>query len=380
MTAHTETHILTFTREMIRALQPKSYDLKMGSLIDSIATKSITSKGWSFDDLGYSEDDEYTEHGHRYYCRMRIAFQHPTNKPGSTEFASILYTLYGRAMSNAFGNWTLTEVDGNEYAAPDSEDAVTDKIDKEMIGYADCVIPDDFDSYFSHLYGLEAQIFRVKSALKAAIRSNFRNRFNVVLVGPPGCGKSDIALSLQRALGEDSVMSFDATSTTAAGFIKDVNDRDILPRVMTFEELEKAGTDAMVPLLGVTDQRGEIKKVTARGKVDRAVKCLAIATVNDYEKFSTMQAGALSSRFSTVVHFNRPDRTVLSQILHREVQKDNGDPEWVKPALDYCLDRGIDDPRRIIAFCLTGADDLLTGEYQKMMDATSAPDTSPVED
>lgn len=373
MSAHTESHTIVFRRDMIRALQPKSYDLKMGSLVDSIATKSITSKGWAFDDLGYSEDAEYTEDGHRYYARMRIAFQHPTNKPDTFEFASILYTLYGRAMANAFGNWTLIQVDGAEYAAPDSEDAVTDKIDKEMIGYADCEIPADFDSYFSHLYGLDAQISRVKSALKAAIRSGFRNRFNVVLVGPPGCGKSDIALSLQKALGSDSVMSFDATSTTAAGFIKDVNDRDILPRVMTFEELEKAGTDAMVPLLGVTDQRGEIKKVTARGKVDRAVKVLAIATVNDYERFETMQAGALSSRFSNVVFFEKPGREVLSQILHREIQKDGGDPEWVKPALDYCEQHGIDDPRQVIAFCLTGADDLLTGEYQKMMDATSKP-------
>jgi hypothetical protein len=371
MTAHTESHILIFQRTMIRALQPKSYDLKMGSLVDSIATKSITSKGWTFVDRGFTEDDEWSDDGHRYTCRMDVAFQHPTNKPAKTEFASILYTLYGRAMTVAFGQWTLMTVDGNEYAAPDSEDAVTDKIDKELIGYADCEIPGDFDSYFAHLYGLDAQIARVKSALKAAIASGWKNRFNVVLVGPPGCGKSDIALSLARALGEDAVMSFDATSTTAAGFIKDVNDRDILPRIMTFEEVEKASPDALQPLLGVTDQRGEIKKVTARGKVDRQVKVLAIATVNDYEKFSAMQAGALESRFSNTVFFNRPDRSVLSQILHREVKKVDGNPEWVSPALDYCEDNGIDDPRKVIAFCLCGADDLLTGEYQKMMAATS---------
>ena len=74
-----------------------------------------------------------------------------------------------------------------------------------------------------------------------------------------------------------------------------------------------------------------------------------------------------------MVFFEKPGREVLSQILHREIQKDGGDPEWVKPALDYCEEHGIDDPRRVIAICLTGADDLLSGEYQKMMDATAAP-------
>ena len=44
-----------------------------------------------------------------------------------------------------------------------------------------------------------------------------------------------------------------------------------------------------------------------------------------------------------------------------------------EPALDYCEDHGIDDPRQVIAFCLCGADDLLTGDYQKMMDATAEP-------
>jgi hypothetical protein len=373
MAAHTESHTVTFQRDMIRALQPKSYDLKMSSLIDSIATKSLTGRGWSFDDMGYSEDTEQTEVGHRYYARIQIAFQHPTNVPGSSEFASILYTIYGRAMTNAFGNWTLTEVDGNEYAAPEDDDSVTSKIDKEMIGYADCEIPDDWTSHFEHLYGLDPHIARVRSAVDAAVRSNFRNRFNAVLVGPPGCGKSDIAESMKRALGEDAVMSFDATATTAAGMIKELNDRDILPRIVIFEEIEKASESAMQPLLGILDQRGEIRKTTARGSIQRDTKCLAIATVNDYALFQRLQAGALKSRFSNTIFFNRPTRETLSRILHREVSKVDGNAEWVRPALDYCEDHDIDDPREVIAFCLCGADDLLTGDYQKMMDATAAP-------
>jgi len=375
MNAHTETHTVTFTRDMDRALQDKSYRRSVDSLISSIATKSLTNRGWSFDEAGtgLTEDTEQTEVTRRYTWTMEVNFAHPSIVPGSTEFASILFTLHGRAMTPAFGRWILTAVDGKPYQAPESDDSITSKIDKEMIGYADCEIPSDWNDYFDHLYGLDPHIARVRSAIEAAIKSNFRNRFNVVLVGPPGCGKSDISESMKRALGEDAVMSFDATSTTAAGMIKELNDRDILPRVVVFEEIEKATEAAMQPLLGILDQRGEIRKTTARGNIQRDTKCLAVATVNNYELFCRLQAGALESRFSNTVFFARPSRETLSMILHREVSKVDGDPEWVIPALDYCEQRGIDDPRKVIAFCLCGGDDLLTGEYQKMMDATAAP-------
>jgi MoxR-like ATPase len=267
----------------------------------------------------------------------------------------------------------LAEVDGKPYAPPSDADTVTLKMEADQIGYSDCDIPADWDSHFEHLYGLDSHISRVKSALTAGIASSWRNRFNTVLVGPPGCGKSDIALSMKSALGENAVMSFDATATTAAGLIKTLNDLEIMPRVIIFEEIEKASADALVPLLGIADQRGEINKTTARGEVQKSVKALCVATVNDYDLFQRLQAGALASRFSNKVFFSRPPREISMRILRREIAKVDGDQEWAEPALDYCESHGVSDVREMISICLCGADGLLDGSYQKMMDETGTP-------
>lgn len=374
MTAHTESHTITFTRNMDRKLQVKSYRNAVDLLIDGINSQSRRQRGWSFDEdiAGYTEL-EPTEMARRYQWKLHANFASATTKPNGTEFASIVYTLYGRAIKPAGGNWILTEVDGKPYAPPSDAETVTLKMEADQIGYADCEIPEDWDSHFEHLYGLESHISRVKSALAAGINSSWRNRFNTVLSGPPGCGKSDIALSMKAALGDGAVISFDATSTTAAGLIKTLNDLEIMPRVIIFEEIEKANADTLVPLLGIADQRGEINKTTARGSVDKSVKALCIATVNDFALFQKMQSGALDSRFSNKIHFKRPEREVSMRILRREIAKVDGDQDWAEPALDYCESHGIVDVREMISICLCGADGLLDKSYQAMMDETGTP-------
>lgn len=374
MTAHTESHVITFTRNMDRALQVRSYRNAVDLLIDGIASQSRRQRGWSFDEdvAGYTELDA-TESARRYQWKLNVNFASVTTKPNATEFASILYTLYGRAIKPAGGNWILSEVDGKPYAVPSSEETVSLKVEADQIGYADCEIPDNWSEYFDHLYGLDSHIARVKAALTAALASNWRNRFNTVLVGPPGCGKSDIALSMKAALGEQAVMSFDATATTAAGLIKTLNDAEIMPRVIIFEECEKASPDALQPLLGIADQRGEIVKTTARGSVDKSVKALCIATVNDFELFGKLQSGAVKSRFSNQVHFERPGREISMRILRREIAKVEGDQDWAEAAYDYCESHGVVDVREMISICLCGADGLLDGSFQKIMDETAKP-------
>jgi AAA domain (dynein-related subfamily) len=375
MTAHTESHVITFTRDMDRALQVKSYRNSVDLLIDGIASQSRRQRGWSFDEdvAGYTDDTSQPDTPHRYTWKLHVNFASATTKPNATEFPSIVYTLYGRAIKPAGGRWVLAEVDGKPYAPPAEADAVGLKMEADQIGYADCEIPADWDSHFEHLYGLDSHISRVKSALAAGIASNWRNRFNTVLAGPPGCGKSDIALSMKAALGDGAVLSFDATATTAAGLIKTLNDLEIMPRVIIFEEIEKANSDALLPMLGIADQRGEINKTTARGEVQKSVKALCIATVNDFDLFQRMQSGALNSRFSNKVHFKQPEREVSMRILRREIAKVDGDQEWAEPALDYCESHGITDVREMISICLCGADGLLDGSYQKMMDETGTP-------
>lgn len=201
--------------------------------------------------------------------------------------------------------------------------------------------------------------------------SNWQQRANIALIGPPACGKSDICKSLKKLLGDEAVLEFDGTSTTMAGAQQNLAEREVLPRVMLIEEIEKAPETALPWLLSILDLRGEVRKTTARGNILREVHMVGICTVNNQEVFDKLASGALSSRFSLPLHFQRPPREILWKILHREVTKISGDDAWIEPVLDYAEKRGISDPRKLIAICLTGREKLLSGEYQKMLDRVS---------
>jgi hypothetical protein len=383
--AYHEAHLITFAKPAKRNLRANVIESNATSLISSILTKSLKVRGWEFETdtvrgtdgtffARRDTDDENTPYVFQMF--WSITFNREDGKePNSNEFAAILRTLAQRSSSPAFGAWTLAEVDGKPYIMPGDDDEISSNINADLIGYADVEVPDEWDKNFAHLYGLDPHIKRIKGAIEAGIMSDWRNRFHCALVGPPGCGKSDISQSIKRALGEDAVMEYDATATTAAGAIKDLSEREILPRVLIVEEIEKADEKALSFLLALCDLRGEIRKTTARNTIQRETKLLVIATVNDVPLFDKLQAGALSSRFANKIWFKRPSRETLAMILTREVAKIDGDPIWIGPTLDYCEDHGISDPRQVIALCLCGREMLVTGEYQKML-ADTAEDAS----
>jgi hypothetical protein len=47
--------------------------------------------------------------------------------------------------------------------------------------------------------------------------------------------------------------------------------------------------------------------------------------------------------------------------------------KWIKPTLQWCKEVDNFDPRYVIAVCLNGGDDLLTGDYQQDLRATAQP-------
>lgn len=376
--SHTETHSVILIKTSQRRLQEKVIQANRTNLISSVINKSMSVRGWSIDPELDSDGNGWVgienpeADGYVYSMFLTVTFSREDDKkPGTNEFASLVHTLNNRAGQPPFGKWTVGRVDGTAYVAPADGDDISANINADLIGYADVVIPDNWDSYFAHLYGRDAHVERVKLAIEAGIMSDWKNRFHCVLTGPPGCGKSDICSSLKRALGDDAVMEYDATATTAAGMIKELSERDILPRIMVVEEAEKSGKDTLQPLLALMDTRGELNKTTARGKIQRDVKMLVIMTVNNYDLFREMQAGALESRTANKIGFSRPDREQLAMILEREVTKIGGDEQWIKPALDYCEERDITDPRQVISLCLCGREKLITGEYQKMLEETA---------
>lgn len=379
-TPYTESHTLTLKKQAKRNLQTKVVESNLRTILESINIRSFNVRGWSLTERKeplrkdsnifrtWRQDSIYgtLTYEYEYSLFMRLDYsslQTPT--PG--EFESILRQVNTRAGQAQYGKWTLTAVDDTEYT-PNTGPSIADA---DAIGYARVDIPDDWSEHFAHLYGLTSHIERVRRALEAGQMSNWQNRYHCALVGPPGCGKSDICQSLKRALGDDAVMEFDATATTSAGALKELAERDVLPRIIVIEEIEKAPEDSMKFLLGVLDLRSTIRKVTARGRIERDTKLFAIATVNDVPLFQKLQAGALASRFANMIWFSRPSREQLRMILAREITRIEGDTTWIDPAIDYAESQTITDPRSVTAICLCGRDMLLTGEYQKMLSDTN---------
>src|SRR5262249_14599513 len=189
-----------------------------------------------------------------------------------------------RAATAANGSWTVTRVDGKEYKVDASASDTLDELASTM-GYTDVEIPEDYEKHFSHLYGLDDQREIAMDAIRTGQDEDWRVRNHTVLVGPPACGKSALCEAIMDALGEDAVVRYDATALTGPGAIKDLTDREILPRIAIFEELEKVVKDEVLDfLLGIMDQRGEIRKTTARANIQREAKMLVFASVNAWAK------------------------------------------------------------------------------------------------
>ena len=379
-----EVHTLVLTKLAERRLRPNVIEKNFTGVLHGVNNRSLMVQGYEL----FSDTDtegDWAHHGwrqlnadeddnpnavYRFEVYLKLVFTSRTDDKIADKnvLASIYRNVYTKCAQPVLGSWTLSRVDGEEYVAPD-ENAVA--LSKDFIGYTEVNIPDNYEDHFQHLFGLDSAFRRIRRAMEAGLISDWANRPHCALIGPPGCGKSDICQTIKKILGEEAVLEFDATATTAAGAIKELAEREILPRVLIVEEIEKADEKALTFLLAVLDLRSEIRKTTARATIQRDTKLFCIATVNNKELFKRLNAGALASRFSNKIFFKRPSRDQLEMILQREVSKVEGDFAWIDPTLNYCDSVDMTDPREVISICMCGRDLLVTGEYQKMLEETS---------
>lgn len=291
----------------------------------------------------------------------------------------IINGIADTASKPSAGNWTLSMVGDQEFE-PFDPDTIGALKDDESMEYAPVNIPADIESHFTdHLYGLEAQVARLMAKVRAFVRDDYESRVHAVLIGPPGCGKTDMVKTLMAAIGEECFVEFDRTATTGPGAIKELDEVEVLPRFMFLDEGEKTTDTASNFMLSLLDDRSEIRKVTARKKIQRQIKLMAIACVNDEDDWNKLCKGALASRFGKPIYFLPPDHAMLRKICEREIVKVRGGSDaWIEPCLKYCLAHGWDQPRDVIALLKEGAEGWLDNSFAKIMDATTKPSTTEV--
>jgi hypothetical protein len=378
-------HTIRLSKDADRELNERVTRKHLDAIIAGVNNPQNVKRGWNVTldekyasaysflkkeyNYGSSYDGVYT-----YHAGMNIVCTPDRERPNmEAEFQNVLNQISSRAKFP--GKWKITRLDNADYEAKAVADLVeqTGNVD---IGYIPLEVPADWEAYFEHLYGLDAHINRVKRAIEGTMLTQWKNRLHCALIGPPGCGKSDICHSIKNAFGDDSVLEFDATSTTMAGAQKELEEREELPRILLVEEIEKAPENSLSWLLSVMDLRGEIRKTTARKNILKDTKMITIATVNDLPTFQKIAFGALASRFSNKIFFDRPERELLGRILEREVKtlqgrKENAKIEWVIPTLDLAETLQTTDPREVINLMLCGRDSLLDGSFRREMEWTS---------
>jgi energy-coupling factor transporter ATP-binding protein EcfA2 len=371
----TVNNTIRISRTMQRNFRPNAFQTQTDSIISGIMSTARVARGWHAELTGingqpYIMSKDTPEVG-MLTATTEIKVQRGREAPTMREeFDQIILavTRQGAAVVQVGGRWKIESINNIEF---DEEADIVEKAEGE-IGYAPImrVSPLDWDSeFYRDLFGLDAQTRLLKDAIDAALDSQFQHRFNIVLVGPPGCGKTEMCKIIKKLYGDAAVMEFDGTSTTAAGAQKRFAELAELPRILIIEEIEKANAEALNYLLSMLDTRGEVRKVTAKGNIDRDTKVLAIVTVNNWAKFKRIASGALSSRFATPIKFGRPSPKVMRMILEREIKKLQdagayGNIAWIDHAMKFADEMGVKDPRRVIALCLNGKDRWFDGSFE----------------
>lgn len=276
------------------------------------ATSGTRGNGWVIGKPKLHEPTKDASGLWRFDCYVQITKGRSRGDAWIGQWNEILFAAQNAGRATRYGTypWTVvaagTPVNSPEKieVAPEIETIVS-----ESKGYAALCL--ERESHFDHIFDRQAQVEMLVASIKAAQESEMQNRFHCVLYGPPGCGKTEILRATASMLGNEgeAYIKFDATSTSKAGVEKLLLDPNTqIPPVLIIEEIEKTSEENLRWLLGILDQRGEIRKLNYRVNQSRSAPMLCLATVNDMDLFKRLMAGALASRFPNKLYCPRPSR------------------------------------------------------------------------
>lgn len=236
--------------------------------------------------------------------------------------------------------------------------------------------------YFKGIYERESHVRVIHNAVENAILTEFKERDNILLFGPPATCKTQIVNRFKKFYERDSdverVAIINATTTSKVGLenwiLEKAKDK-ILPEILFFDEIEKISPENLFCLLSIMDETATISRNNAKiGRQSAEARCLILASCNDEVRLREFASGALWSRFSKRLGCGRPKRDVMRSILVTSLQDrlDVGEDvrlEWADAAINYGFDKMKSNDPREIKSLLSGRDRLLDGSYMRDLEA-----------
>jgi hypothetical protein len=377
-------HVIVLAKLSKRALTPEVRDTHLATILATVANKRNAALGWHI--------ERRMNNGRPLFKAVPLDGRDQRNEASfnawmdSEVSESVLDNLVRNFNSadavNSEYRWYVYSVDGKVYEGDirDTEEGFSGKSDiKDLLPYADVAIPENWQDKFTTgknpVIGLDAHTSRMMRAIRVAIGTDWEERHNTLLVGVPACGKSELMRRLKQLVGNDAVLEVDATSTTAKGLQEILSERAVMPRILLVEEIEKGTKELHEVLLSIMDTRGEIRKVTARGKIMQECRMIAICTANDLEKFEASASGAIASRTDNVINFQAATRDTMFTIVVNRMKglglTEQKSALIVNKVLDYAEGTSLWDTRSLISLAQCGGEDWLTGEFQKELEATA---------
>jgi len=173
----------------------------------------------------------------------------------------------------------------------------------------------DSKTLFHKVIGLEIQ----KRILMDAIRS--KDPVHLILVGPPGCGKSLLLECIQEAFQEQSQW-IDSTTSSGIGMIERIYEKVKRLRFLLVDELEKFNMDDRTVLLGLLSN-GKLSRQLKDINIElHGLKVWFLATCNNIEKIKKIQPEFLDR--AEIIRIPDLDYETFLYVASKRLQREDG--------------------------------------------------------